>query len=332
MLSIRCSQLSVTYAGDTRPSLDEVSVDIKPGEVVVFCGPSGSGKTTLLRCINGLVPRFYEGAFDGAVEIGGENIADWELHDIGRKVGSVFQDPRSQFFTTRGDAEIAFGCENLGMPPETIRKRVDATLKGLRGEKLRDKSVFQMSSGERQKIAVGSARAMDLPVYTLDEPSANLDVEAAEQLTEILARFKAEGRTILLAEHRLHHLMPIIDRLIYLRNGRIEVELTADELKGLRPRQLRGIGLRQTDLTRLEPAVREPNERKGSSLRCSHLSFQYKKGNDQRRVLNESRLIAHPGEIIALVGRNGAVRRPWRGCWPGWKKKTKAMSSLMVSR
>ena len=156
----------------------------------MLCGGSGCGKSTLLRCINGLIPQFYEGELKGFCRLNGQDTAGIRIGEIGELAASVFQDPRSQFFTVNSSNEVAFGLENHGLPQDKIRRRVDEAFRIFHLERLKDRNVYELSSGERQLISILSAWAMDTDIFLLDEPTANLDFAATQQLKEILLALK----------------------------------------------------------------------------------------------------------------------------------------------
>ena len=177
----------------------------------MLCGGSGCGKSTLLRSINGLIPQFYEGELKGFCRLNGRDTAGLSIGEIGELAASVFQDPRSQFFTVNSSNEVAFGLENHGMPQEKIRRRVDEAFRVFHLERLKNRNVYELSSGERQLISILSAWALDTDIFLLDEPTANLDFAATQQLKNILLALKAQGKTLLLSEHRLYYLAGIAD-------------------------------------------------------------------------------------------------------------------------
>ena len=164
------------YSADSEvQAIQHIDITIPDGECLVLTGESGCGKTTLTRCINGLVPNFYEGRLTGELLLNDKNLPEMPQYEISRHIGTVFQDPRSQFFTVNSTDEVAFGCENLSMSTENINQNIKKAFHNLHMESLQDCSLFALSSGERQKLAVASIYAMDTPVLVLDEPSANLD-------------------------------------------------------------------------------------------------------------------------------------------------------------
>lgn len=245
------ADVSFRYEGRTATSLQEVSCTVRAGEFVVLTGPSGCGKTTLIRCLNGLIPHFFPGELTGTDELFGHNarkLAPWE---VGQRCASIFQDPRSQFFTTNSSCEAAFACENYGVPHDEIVRRVDAAFAagGLAG--LENRSVFDLSSGERQKVAFAGAWTMRPDLYVLDEPSANLDLASIDRMRTLLAQLKEAGKTIVVSEHRLSYLADLADRVLYIRDGRLAEEFSAAELRRLSPAELRRRGLRELDLGRV---------------------------------------------------------------------------------
>jgi energy-coupling factor transport system ATP-binding protein len=176
---------------------------IESGQFVVLCGKSGCGKTTLTRLVNGLIPNFFEGVLSGSVFIDGKEISRQPLAKTAHIVGSVFQNPRSQFFNVDTTSELAFGCENFGLPVAEIRKRIDEARAAFGLDKLLDRSIFELSSGEKQRIACASVYAAGPDVFVLDEPSSNLDAPSVEILRRILEKLKTAGKTIVVSEHRL---------------------------------------------------------------------------------------------------------------------------------
>lgn len=222
------------YSQESTPTLRKVSGNIPAGRCVVLCGGSGCGKSTLLRCLNGLIPQFYEGELTGFCRLDGHGTADLSIGEIGELAASVFQDPRSQFFTVNSSNEVAFGLENHGLPQEKIRDRVDEAFRTFHLEHLKNRNVYELSSGERQLISILSAWAMDTDIFLLDEPTANLDFAATQQLRNILLKLKKQGKTLLLSEHRLYYLADIADEYWIMANGEIKHKYTAEKANRFR--------------------------------------------------------------------------------------------------
>lgn len=174
MITIRNLQFQYDAAPEIN-ALYGIDLEIRKGECIVLTGESGCGKTTLTRCLNGLIPNFFEGTLTGEILYEGVPVNKLEQYELSRKIGTVFQDPRSQFFAVNTTDEVAFGCENLAFSTERINQNVDAAFSRMNIDVLRDRSLFGLSSGEKQRLAVASIYAMDTDVIVLDEPTANLD-------------------------------------------------------------------------------------------------------------------------------------------------------------
>ena len=237
-------ELEFQYAEEKTPALPKISGSVPAGRCVVLCGGSGCGKSTLLRCINGLIPQFYEGELKGFCRLNGKDADGLSVGEIGELAASVFQDPRSQFFTVNSSCEVAFGLENHGLPQEKIQQRVDEAFSVFHLERLKNRNVYELSSGERQLISILSAWAMDTDIFLLDEPTANLDFTATQQLKEILLALKRQGKTLLLSEHRLYYLADIADEFWVMADGEIRHKYTSWDAKTLSQEQLRALCLR----------------------------------------------------------------------------------------
>jgi len=292
------------YSEENTPTLRKVSGNIPAGRCVVLCGGSGCGKSTLLRCINGLIPQFYEGELTGFCRLDGQDTADLSIGEIGELAASVFQDPRSQFFTVNSSNEVAFGLENHGLPQEKIRDRVDEAFRTFHLEHLKNRNVYELSSGERQLISILSAWAMDTDIFLLDEPTANLDFAATQQLKNILLKLKKQGKTLLLSEHRLYYLADIADEYWIMANGEIKHKYTAEKAKALLPLQLHSLCLRTLDLEKITVAERPPQpENMPQALSVSDLRYEY--GRKNRAILSDVNFSVCTHEIVGLVGANG---------------------------
>lgn len=298
---IEFRNVSFSYPDSPDGCLKNIDLTIPDGQFVLLCGRSGCGKTTLTRLINGLIPQFFAGELSGEILLDGENLADLPMYRIAERVGSVFQNPRTQFFNVDTDSEIAFGMENEAVPQAQMEQRVAETAKALRIENLLGRSIFALSGGEKQKIAFASVYAMAPEVYLLDEPSSNLDMAAIEALREHLQLIKSQGKTVIAAEHRLYYLMNVADRVIYLENGRIAGDWTPEQFRALPAAQRQKMGLRAIDLLEERP-VCAAVPKQPPVLALKNVSLAYKK----QPVLSNISLRAAPGDVIAVVGRNGA--------------------------
>lgn len=262
-LAIEIKNLSFAY-GDGLEQLKNINLTIHQGEVIALTGPSGSGKSTLTKVINGLVPYFYEGNLTGQVSLMGKNLADIPTWERGRFVGNVFQDPRSQFFANEVAGEIAFGCENYGFSHDEIIQSVHSASASLGVEDILEQKVRLLSYGMRQRVAIASAKAIDPPIFVLDEPSANLDMAATLAFATLIKDLKAQGKTILVAEHRLYYLRDIADRVVFLEDGQIKGIFTPQQMEALPFEQIEEKGLRSLDLSSL--ATQVPIHQNGAKI------------------------------------------------------------------
>lgn len=306
MIEFRNVSFSYEKHGDQRDnedadSLQNIDLTIEDGECVLLCGKSGCGKTTVTRLVNGLIPHFYQGKLTGEVLLNGQNISEMPMYETASIVGSVFQNPRTQFFNVDTDSEVAFGVENRALPQEQIEERVAVTAKDMNIENLLGRNIFSLSGGEKQKIAFASVYAMDPSIYLLDEPSSNLDMATIAALKAHLQLLRSQGKTILIVEHRLHYLMDIADRIVVFDSGRIIGKFTAKEFIALSDEKRQAMGLRTTNLRGETPRAFAVTGCE-TKLQLKNVSLFYKKIPILRNV---NAKIAS-GEVVALVGNNGA--------------------------
>ncbi|MDQ0642026.1 ABC transporter ATP-binding protein [Microbacterium murale] len=310
---IRIDHTYWTYPHAEQPSLRDLDLHVVPGEFVILCGASGSGKSTALRLMNGLIPHFHDdGILAGIVTVDGLITADAELDAIGLLTGTVLQHPRRQFFTDSVPEEVAFAMENFGVEPEEIRTRVTKAVVDLSagvpvGQRLRD-----LSGGQQQQVAIVAATAHWPRILLLDEPSSNLSADAVRRLTVTLADLKARGVTIVVAEHRIRYLEDLVDRVIVMRDGAIDVEWTAAQFRAVPDEELAREGLRGVVAAVDLPVVPASGpsiaggvdasdvpeaELELEAIRC-HLGG--------RAVLDIDRIAFSAGTVTAIRGVNGA--------------------------
>jgi energy-coupling factor transporter ATP-binding protein EcfA2 len=302
--------LTFRYRTRPEPALDNVSLTLKRGELLLVAGASGCGKTTLIRCINGLIPRSYKGELSGRVLLHGQDVSEFPLSRISQIVGTVLQDPERQILGARVSAEVAFGLENLGLPREEIVQRVDETLNYLGISHLRDRETFYLSGGEKQKVALAGVLAMRPSILLLDEPLASLDPASAQEALALFRRLADEGVSILLVEHRVEDALSIHpDRVIFMQESEIAYCGPPDGLAEV-------VDHRQVKMPApiviqraasgppptFEPAI-QPNGRE-PLVTFEDVSFAYEK--DGPVVIHDVNLTIRRGDIVALLGPNGA--------------------------
>lgn len=327
---IKCENVSFSYPSNELAdghkqadgALKNISCTIEDGNFVLLCGNSGCGKTTLTRLFNGLIPHYYEGILTGSVVIDGKDFKELSLFDISKKVGSVFQNPRSQFFNVDTTSEIAFGCENHGMAEAEITKRVEKVSEQLNLTKLLNRSIFSLSGGEKQKIACGSAAAVEPDIYVLDEPSSNLDVYSITDFRELLKILKSQGKTIVIAEHRLYYLYDLADRIIYLKDGEIQGDYTTSEFQLIPAAEKDKMGLRPLDLSELKNIHCENMHPDNGTWELSHFHFAYRNQSETLRI--EKTHIPF-GSVTAIIGHNGAGKSTFSRCLCGLEKRCKGI-------
>ena len=300
--------------GEAQETLSQVSAAIAPGECVLLCGASGCGKTTVTKLINGLIPAFTPGCrLEGRVEVDGLDPGTTPMYELARKVGSVFQNPKSQFFNLDTDSELAFGLENEGRPPEEIRKRVSDTVDALHLQELQARNIFSLSGGQKQLLAFGSVYAMGPEIFVLDEPTANLDQDAIARLHDQIAGLKRQGRTVVIAEHRLYFLTDLIDRVLYLRDGVLERTFTRKQFFALTDGEREALGLRTLIPAGCTlPAAAPAGAKEGLSV--EGLTCAYRKEPPVFQALSFS---ARPEEVVAITGPNGVGKTTLSRCLCG---------------
>lgn len=315
---IKIDHISFSYGEENENTggVRDIDLNIEDGQFVVLCGESGCGKTTITRLINGLIPHYYEGQMAGEVWVNGEKVSEQPLYDTAAVVGSVFQNPRSQFFNVDTTSEITFGCENLGQPEKDIRERFAKTVRDFRLEKLMDRNIFHLSGGEKQKIACAGVSIMEPDVLVMDEPSSNLDAASILDLRKILAFWKSQGKTIIVSEHRLYYLRGLADRFIYLAEEQVSRDYSAAEFEQLTEQQRSNMGLRTFALERLLPPVLPQQEK--TALALHNFRFAYKNEPETLHIMDCE---IPTNRIVGIIGNNGAGKSTFSRCFCGLEKR-----------
>lgn len=222
---IEVNELTYVYPRAERPVLSDVNINVREGEFVVLTGPTGCGKTTLCRCLNGLIPHFYNGKLTGRVTVDGLNVQVHPTNQLSQHVGFVFQNPENQLFSISAERDVAFGLENMALPPREIMHRVKWALEAVGISHFNQRSASEMSGGEQQKVAIACVLAMKPKVIVLDEPTALLDPCSTSEILKVIWRLKEDFKaTIFMVEHRLELVVKYANRVIIMNDGEIKLD------------------------------------------------------------------------------------------------------------
>jgi energy-coupling factor transporter ATPase len=244
MTIIETEKLTYQYPGTTKPSIRDVSIRIEEGEFVILTGPSGCGKTTLCRCFNGLIPHFYSGELKGKITVAGLNVLEHPTYELAKHVGFVFQNPENQLFALSVEKDVAFGLENLGIPRDEIRKRVDWALEITEIYDLKERAPHELSGGQQQRVAIASVLAMQPEVIVLDEPTSFLDPLSAKKIFQVINRLNKElNITVILVEHRLDLAANYSNHIIIMNNGQVVLDGEPHEILSSEEARLIGVGV-----------------------------------------------------------------------------------------
>lgn len=308
--ALSIEHLSFQYSSRNEPALEDINLQVETGQIMLLAGSSGSGKTTLMRCINGLIPRTYRGLGKGDIRVFGQSVLGMPMANLSQMVGTLLQDPERQIVSSYVQNEVAFGLENLGIPREEILARVDETLEYLNIRYLRDRETFQLSGGEKQKVALAAVLAMRPRILLLDEPLASLDPASAQEALRIFRQLADDGISILLVEHRVEDVLAIQpEQVAYMDQGKLVYHGSADGL--MQVVDYRRIKLpapvvieraRNNSLPEIQPAL--PPRSDVPLIRFEDVHFRY--APNLPNVLEGVNFTIHPGDIVAILGHNGA--------------------------
>ncbi len=308
---ITAENLSYRYPFCETPSLSDVSFRLEKGEVMLVTGASGCGKSTLLRTLNGLIPNHFKGRLEGRLKV-----LDLEfpspLEEVSRRVGTVLQNPEEQIMATTVQEEVALALEWQCVPQDEIRRRVGVALDSFDLSRLAARSVFNLSSGERQKCVLAAVMASGADVVVMDEPTANLSPEATEDLAKLCLTLKRHGVTIVIVDHRLYWLRGVLDKLLVLKDGKVTLTLARLENLGkLDPLDhlaahpdFASWGLRSVNVSRPALPTVGMEGCPQPSVVIRNLSFRYSKKSEW--IYRDFSAVIPQCAITAIVGANGA--------------------------
>lgn len=291
MTVVKAENLSFKYR-DSVEGISNINFSIKKGEVVLLTGNSGSGKSTLLKCLNGLIPAITEGELKGLLAIEGNDYSKIKMHQLNTHIGSVFQNPRSQFFTDNTTAELVFPMENYGFTKEEMDKRIGELCQEFGLKELMDRNIFSLSSGERQMLALASSMTLRQKLLLFDEPSANLDYGNSMKLGKIIYKLKKEGYTVIVADHRFYYLSGMIDKVLFMEKGSLSVCNSEEEFRN------GNYDTRSFDIFSIGIPFEKRNVSDKVVGELRNASFKH--------ILHDVNLTINKGEIAVLIGNNGA--------------------------
>jgi len=342
---------NLSFQYRTRPdrAIEDISFELKPGEMLLIAGSSGCGKTTLARCINGLIPRSYRGKREGKVLLHGKDVSEMQIADVAQIVGTLLQDPERQIVASNVYNEIAFGPENLGLPRQEIVRRVEQVAQRLGIEHLLERETFNLSGGEKQKVALAGMLAMNPSILLLDEPLASLDPASAYEALDVFRSLADEGKTVVLIEHRVEDaIVARPDRLLYMESGHLKYLGSIDTL----PTEInhREVKLPAEWVVKRVHQMGEKLDKTGSAqspergetlVVFENVDFRY--SDDAPLILQNVSLEINRGDLIALLGPNGAGKstlvkhtigllKPTRGRVLVEGKDTRSMSVAQIAR
>jgi energy-coupling factor transporter ATP-binding protein EcfA2 len=341
--------LSFQYRTRPEPAIEDISFELKPGEMLLIAGSSGCGKTTLARCINGLIPRSYRGKREGRVLLHGKDVSEMQIADVAQIVGTLLQDPERQIVASNVYNEIAFGPENLGLPRQEIVRRVEQVAQRLGIEHLLERETFNLSGGEKQKVALAGMLTMNPSILLLDEPLASLDPVSAYEALDVFRSLAVEGKTVVLIEHRVEDaIIARPDRLLYMESGQVKylgsidtlpTEINHREVKLPAEWVVKRVRQMGEKVDKTESA--QSPERGEPLVVFENVDFRY--SEDTPLILKNVSLEINRGDLIALLGPNGAGKstlvkhtigllKPTRGRVLVEGKDTRSMSVAQIAR
>ena len=306
--------LHMTYGQDD-VILNGIDLHVAEGECLLLTGESGSGKSSIINSINGLALEYDNAVVTGEIRLDGRDIRKLELYEISSFIATVFQNPKTFFFNIDTTLELLFQLENMGVGRQEMERRMDDMLKVFDIGHLLGRSIFELSGGEKQILSVASCYVSGCKVIVLDEPSSNLDDEKVETLKSMLQVLKRRNISLLIAEHRIHYLMDIVDRVALVDHGKIEGIWKIDEF-----RKLEIPGLRSLARPVLEPAEVSG----GKDLVIRRMSCDFK----DHGSLSIEDVSFEYGRIYGIIGRNGCGKSTFLRVMTGIERRDRSLICL----
>lgn len=287
---LRIKNLSLTFL-DGYKILDDINFQINENTINLLVGKSGCGKSSLLMCLARVIPEPVEGNISGEIIFNNKNIEGKNAQEVSGEIAYMFQDPDSQLCTFTVEDEIAFGLENLNIPPEKMESIIDEKLALIGISKLKKRALNKLSGGEKQKVALASILALDPKLILMDEPTANLDPVSTLEIVDLVKMLKEDmGKTVVLIEHKVNEFINIIDNVIKLENNAI---------KQLKKSQF----INEFNRINFFPKIENTTIQDEEILSVNNLCYSYDINN---YVLNNINFSIKRGSITAIVGYNGA--------------------------
>ena len=299
---ISVDNLTYYYPQEKNPVLQDVSFKVNKGDVLGIIGPSGCGKSTLLLALSGLIPHALKGDMHGTITILGEDTKKSSMAKLSQIVQILFQSPDSQLFALNVEDEITFGLENLNLPWKLIERRLENTLNEVNIMSLRHRSIEELSSGQKQRVALAAILAMEPKILLFDEPTANLDQPSIERLGQIIKKL-SKKHTIIIIEHNIEFLKNLANRVLLMNKGKIILEDKYDRI--INRKEYKEIMLPPHNTKQVLQKLKTISfqTKKKPILEIRGLNFTY--ANKTKALSNVSLTIGN-GDFLGIIGQNGS--------------------------